>query len=571
MHISGFIFRLMVMQWDAYLGVLLASFIINCLGVLLPLFAMNVYDRVVPNNAIETLAALSLGILIAISLDFILRLIRFFLLSYSSIVIDDKISSETVAALLFEPAHKSSRSKSLIYQSIIEASPVRGLLSANGLSLIVDLPFCGIYLVIVFIIAGNLFWIPLIAVSALLTLVIIAYIVERSKMVEFGNKTLQKKSYAFEIINNLSRIKLLNARQRFLDRWKTVNVASHQAQFASDVTHGLVTLLSTFVMQLSYVAIVIFGVLKISQLELTLGGLIAVSILSTRFLSPIPSLLGFLVNVKRSQFSIREIGDVLESVEKQSAKMALADLPRLPPNETFHIEIRNGRKSFSEPSNAGVILDLSLQVMPGEHIAIMGRVGAGKTTLFNILNRSETLNSGTLLLNGIDSNKVNYDDFLSNISALDQVNTLFDGSVYENLAIGGQVEASEITNNPALELVGLNSLVRSLPMGLNTQVGGGGRFISGGQRQLIRLSKIIIDDKPTIFLDEPSTGLDKDGEAQLIQGIKDLWKTKTLVLCTHRISFLELVDRVIVLSEGRIVIDESVSQFKYRLSKDSLG
>lgn len=545
--------------WKPYLAVVLASFSINLIGLAVPLFSMNVYDRVVPNNAFDTLWALTIGISIAVFIDFLLRLGRSAILEIAGRSIDISSSSDLVESLLTAPFSQQLDKKPFIVQSFFEVSPLRDVLSSTALSVLVDLPFVAIYLIAIYSIGGPIVWIPVLGMIAIFFLTVVGHKAHKSWMNESAFAETQKRALSVEILANVTRIKAVSATDWFGSRWVRRVEQSARAMAAYSLLSAVVSNLTLVTIQGCYVGTIVYGVYLISNLHMTMGGLIAISILSSRSLSPLVPIFALLGNLERSKNTLRELGSLLHDAHaarrmKTTGDTQMRAFRAINSTHTApRIELRSAGFSYGEDTKAS-ISDLNLTIRPGEHIGIIGPIGSGKTTLFNILSGAIYPTSGSILLNSMEPTESDFLDYRMCLAAVEQDNSLFNATIAENLALGRDLPDSE-TLEAVAALTGLDQILKKLPKGLSSEVGNGGAHLSGGQRQIVRLTRALLMERPITILDEPTASLDRETEARLLANLKDRWRDRTLIIFTHRRPPLSLVDRIVVLSEGRLFSD----------------
>lgn len=558
--------------WKPYLAVILASLSINLIGLGIPLFAMNVYDRVVPNNAFDTLWALTIGVAIALSIDFLLRLSRSVILEIAGRTIDISSSSDLVKSVLTAPFSRQLEKKPFIVQSFFEVSPLRDVLSSTALSVLVDLPFVAIYLVAIYMIGGSVVWVPLIGILSICILSIAGHKAHKSSVQASAIAEAQKRALSVEILGNVTRIKSMDATDWFGSRWIRQMENSSRAMATNTLLSAVVSNLTLVVIQGSYVGTIVYGVYLISNLQMTMGGLIAVSILSSRSLSPLVPMFALLGNLDRSKNTLEELGVLLrEAYTARKAKAESAGDLRLfkaitSPNTAARIELRSASFAYNDFKPA--ISELSLTIKPGEHVGIIGPIGSGKTTLFNILTSALYPTSGSFLINGIEPSEEDTADYRACLAAVEQENSLFNGTLADNLALGRELPDSNRLETIA-RLTGLDEILKKLPKGLSTDVGADGENLSGGQRQIVKLTRALLMDRPIAILDEPTASLDHETEALLLANLKDYWRDRSLIIFTHRRPPLALVDRIIVLSDGKVFSDMPASEMERRFYSKS--
>jgi ATP-binding cassette, subfamily C, bacterial LapB len=538
-------------NWRIYRDVLFASLLINVLGLASPFYILNVYDRVIPNNAIETLWVLSIGITIIYLFLLLMRGLRSYFIDEAGKKANLHISAsllEKVLGLRMEVRPKSVGSFSKNLQQFEE---IRDFVTSFSISAIVDLPFVALGLFAVWYIAGNLVLILIVAIILLLTYALCVQVPLKKAVEKSFAASAQKNAILVDAVTGLETIKMLGAESQVQRAWE--EAVSYIAKWSvkSRFLSSSVSNVANLVQNIAVVALVIGGVHKISTGDLSQGGLIALMILSRQAIAPMTQVVGLITRFHRAKAALRTLNDIMElPVERPSGKAFLH-------RTRFDgaIELKNITFSYQDQSSE-TLQNVSLQIAAGERVGIVGPIGSGKTTLGKLILGLYGPSSGMISMDGTDIRQIDPAELRRCIGYVSQDVTLFRGSVRENIILGTRDIDDEIILQAA-ELAGVSEIVKKHAMGFDLQVGEQGRNLSGGQRQCVALARAIILDPPLLVLDEPTSSMDNRTEQRIKDRLQKILEGKSLLLITHRASMLQLVDRIIVLDNGHIVADGS--------------
>ena len=536
-------------NWTIWVQVILAVFVINILSVALPLFVMNVYDRVIPNLAYVTLWTLALGVLIAMVLDLFLRVLRNGMLETIARRVDVKAATGIFrqamnVKLLNRPGGAAS-----IANHIRDFELVREFFASSTFVSLIDLLFIGIFIAVLFLIVGPIAYVPLVAVPVVLVLALLAQI-PIGQTVEKSQQIATKRHVVLvESLFGIETIKSLNAEPVMQREWeKAVSqsaLISGRTRFWSNFA-----ITSTMIVQQGVsVAIIVWGVFLVSRGEITIGGLIAANILAGRVLAPLGNIAQTLF---RAQHAIK-------------AMRALSTFMKLPIENTEvvenslrvtkgEIELRDVTFSYPDAPIPSVN-NLSLKINPGETVALLGRVGSGKTTLGKLCNGLITAQKGIILIDGQEIGQYDPAELREGVAYLTQETDLFTGTIRENLLIG-RPNATDDQINRALYFAGMDVFISENPEGLHQFIGEKGSRLSGGQRQGLAIARLVLRNPKVAFLDEPTSAMDHQMETTITNRLGELAKEGMgLILCTHRQSLANIASRIIVMEKGQKVLD----------------
>lgn len=535
--------------WPLYTQVALASVFINLFTLASILFALNVYDRVVPNNAFETLWVLGIGILVVYVFDVFLKIIRDYFLDVAGHSADILISSRLFEHVMNLRMSSRPLSSGGFASALKEFEGLRDFFSSSTLTMIIDVPFGLLFLTVIFWIGGPIGWIPVLGAALVILIGVIFQAPLTLSINRSFREAMQKQGLLMEALHGLETIKILNAEGKFQKMWEELvsrsSASTNQARRYSSISLNL----TFFIQNIAYVFVVIYGVYLISERELTVGGLIACSILLSRSMMPLTQVINLMARWSQSKISLLKLNEIINLPVEREKGSHFVHRP------FFKGEIEFKNVTFAYPEQKMPALqDISFRIAPQEKIAFIGKNGSGKTTIEKLILGLYKPLQGTVLLDGTDVRQIDPADIRSNIGHVPQDVFHFFGTIKDNISMG-----SPIVDDGALlraaTLSGTDDFVRLHPLGYDLPVGEEGRFLSGGQRQSIAIARALITDAPILLLDEPTAMMDPSAETMLLHRLRSLVAEKTLLVITHRTSLLSLVDRLIVLDQGKMILD----------------
>ena len=534
--------------WPTWIYVVLAALVINLMGLALPLFVMNVYDRVIPNNSVPTLWALAAVVAIALGADFVLRMLRAGVIESSGRRVDMRVS-----AVLFEQAldvtmaSRAARAGEFA-NHIREFEQVRDFFISSSIVSVIDLLFIGVFLGLLYMIVGELALVPLFAVPVVLVATLLIQLpLARSVNAAQLTKT-SRHTILVESMVSIETVKAVAGEGLLQKKWEDAVAGSVRASSSMRFWSSLAMYFSMLVQQGVSVVLIVWGVYLVAAGNITIGALIASNILAGRMLAPLGSIAMTLARAQTSFSALRQL----------NAMMRLDRDHQTPPDaggriDRGRLEIRD--LEFAYRGQQAKALDgLSLKIEPGERVGIVGRVASGKSTLGKLLCGLYAADGGAVIIDGTDVRHCWMADLRRAVASVGQEPELFAGSLRENILFGRLDD--EKAFEEAAQASGIASLAQIHPLGYALQVGERGRAISGGQRQAVAIARAALGKPRVLFLDEPTSAMDNLTEAAFIRSFRN-WLTPdtTLILATHRVSMLELVDRLIVLENGRVAAD----------------
>ncbi|MFV8818046.1 type I secretion system permease/ATPase [Haliea sp. E17] len=542
--------------WDAiranmpiYRDVLLAAFFINIFALALPLFTMNVYDRVVPNYAVETLWMLAAGVIVIIVADISLRSMRGYFLDLASRRVDIRLSArimERVLGIRLEHRPVSVGSYAVTLRSF---ETVRDFITSASITTIIDIPFALIFILVI----GWIAWPVLIPIFLCLLLVIGFALSIQGKLKELAETTYRagalRNSTLIESLVGLDTIKAMGAESRTQRRWEETTAFLARVGIQLRMLSTSTVNVTQSGQQLATLFVVITGVYLITNGDLSMGGLIACSMLTSRVMAPFGQLAGLITQYHNAEIALKTLDDVMaKPLERPDGAQFLS-------REMFKGEIEFRNVSFGYP-NGGLesLSDVSFKISPGEKVAIMGRVGSGKSTLLKLAMGLYQPTGGAIMIDGIDLRQLDPSELRSRVGYVPQDVTLFFGSLRENLTLANP-HVSDSALVRAVEIANLSEYVNRHPQGFDMQIGERGESLSGGQRKSVALARAIVHEPPILLMDEPTGSMDHSTEVAVKQHLKGFVEGRTWLVVTHRNALLELVDRIIVVDNGKLVAD----------------
>ncbi|WP_221797198.1 type I secretion system permease/ATPase [Oceanobacter mangrovi] len=533
-----------------YLSVIVASVFINLFVMATPLFTMNVYDRVVPNDALDTLWVFVIGVVLVYLADTALRFLRTRMLEIAA-----RKSDLLLSARLFRQAQGLSLSAfpdriGNLVNSLREFDSVRQFLASTTLVTLVDLPFAVLFLLMIGWLAGPVVLIPLAAmVLLLLAGGLLAGPLRRS--IERGSQAAAaKNSLLIESLSQLATLRSCNHSRQIQFQWEQACGQSADVAMRSHLLTASLTTVTGMMVQLTTVLIILAGVYQVHDQQLTLGGLLAAVILSSRAVAPMAQAASLLASYQQTRAVWQQLDGLMQLPTERSESGAIHKA-----SFTDSIQLQHVSLSYGE-SPVAALQDINLTINKGERVGIIGRAGSGKSSLASLLAGLYRPTAGQCLIDGIDLNLIEPGDLRQLLSVQLQDAGLLRGTIRSNVVM----RQPQATDEQVHQVVMLSGLARHLSRqsaGLDTPVAEAGRGLSGGQKQAVMLARSLLDQAPVLVLDEPTSAMDSSSEALVRQRLQQYLQHtgQTLLLITHKQGMLALVDRLIVLDEGRVVLD----------------
>ena len=524
---------------------LLGTLMLNIFGALIPFYSMAVYDRVVPNNAMGSLGVLTTAAALLLGFELVMRLLRSHLLEVAARRIDVALSAQVFAQCLRMRAANRPASGGVLANTVRDFESVREFFATSTLTVLGDLPFMFFYLGVIALVGGWLALVPLAVMPLLLGLTWASRGPLARKVSESMQESSQRTAHLFETMNGLDTVKALGAEAWSRRKWEALTQAiAHNNLETREIT-SRINYINTALLAAAGVAVVAVGAVMMANQALTMGQLIAVSMLTGRALAPVSQIAGLMVRWEQTKLSFEALNKIMAAPTDDAAASLQA------PPLRGALEFRD--VGFAYPKQPPVIERLNLKIRPGERVGIIGKLGSGKSTVLRLILNQYAPNTGSVLVDELVNTQLEPLSLRRQIGYVPQDVTLFHGSLRENIELG-RVQAEDTALLAALRASTLDEVITQLPAGVATQVGERGERLSGGQRQLVAIARALLMQPRLLLLDEPSSMVDPATEQRLIARLRALPQT-TIVLVTHRMAMLALVDRLVVMDRGRVLAD----------------
>lgn len=551
-----------------YRDVLAASFVINLFVLANPLFVMNVYDRIVPNNATESLWVLVLGISVIYLFDYALKYLRTHFLEVAAKKSDVLISAKLFEQTLGLTAASRTGTVGSFANKLKEFDSIRNFITSSAVSALVDLPFVTIFLAVIFYLAGQIVWVPILIILLMVTYsLLMRKPIQRSIEATYEAQD-QKNSVLIESLSTMSTVKSLGVESKMQWKWEQAVGEIARTSLKSKMLQSSVSRMTGYMQQMSTVLVVLAGVYLIADGDLTMGGLIATVILSQRAISPMGQVAGLLGSYQQTKTAYNSLNELMAKDTERPNHKHFIEHP------SFQGKIEFVDVTFTYPGDTKPILkNVSFSIEPREKVGIIGRIGSGKSTIEKLILGFYAIDSGSILIDGIDVQQLDPAELRRNINYVPQDVVLFRGDVRENIAYRAPYVEDDVIIHAA-KLAGVDDFIKRTSAGYGLQVSENGQNLSGGQRQSIGIARALLLDAPFLLMDEPTNTMDGTTEHLLIKNLKQAKLESTLLLVTHKMSLMGLIDRLLVLEDGCIVADgakEDVIEYlrKKKSSPDS--
>ncbi|MGF6401538.1 ATP-binding cassette subfamily C protein LapB [Pseudomonas frederiksbergensis] len=536
-----------------YRSAAIGAVLINVLALASIFFTMNVYDRVVPNQAFITLWSLAIGVIVAMVFEAIARYVRAHLLDLAG-----KKADLVLGTMLFRQAlsiqmeHKPASSGSFANQ-LREFESVRDFATSATLATISDLPFVLLFVGVIFAVGGPLGWVPLLLIPLILIIsVAIQWPLARTMKENLRESSL-KQGVLIESIEGLETLKAIGGEAYMQRRWETFSALAASTSMKSRELSSMASGSVAFFQQIQTVALIVIGVYLIDAGDLTMGALIATVMLAGRATAPLSQVVGLALRYQQAKAALSSLNGLMAMpVDRDVTREYLAK-----PTISGQLNLKDVGFAYPAPPmqpNPPVLQGINLSIKPGERVAILGRIGSGKSTLLRVMARLYLPVEGQMFTDGLDVSQIDPADWRKAVGYVGQDARLFYGSLRENVMIG-RPEATAEEFLRVLRLTGLDHVAGRHPKGINLPIGEMGEGLSGGQRQLVSLARSLLARPSLLLLDEPTSAMDGQTEVQFLEHLKRATEGQTLVVVTHRPSLLSLVDRIIIVDDGKVTAD----------------
>lgn len=537
-----------------YYQVLLASLFINIFALASAFYVMTVYDKVVPNNAISSLLALTAGVLIVTVFDFITKMLRGYFLEVGGGLLDDELANRLFNKFTSHEAAKLGNSPNQLAGAVKEFDSVRDFFGSATMVTLVDFPFMIIFVGVLWLIGGMVAIIPTLIIPIVLLVSVIIHPLIKSYAEKNLTASRGKLGVLLELLNNIETVRTVAGGGYLENRWKQTVGDQNKSVIISKTIGSVATTFSATGMQLSQTFMIFYGVFLIAAGNLSMGALIACVILSGRALAPMQAVSGLLTRYNIAIASYKKIDSLMSQDAKDEKFLSFAH-PGIITNGAISI------KDLNFVIKDKVILqNVSLDIKPGEKIALVGALGCGKSSLLKCITGFYTSNDNTISIDDYDINSIDPDVLRKNIGYAPQSNQLFSGTVYDNIGMGVDNPSNEEIEE-VCELVGIKNFIGQLAGGYNYVLDENGRNLSGGQKKSFTLARALIKKPKILILDEPTSSMDGASINHFVKKLKESYTDYTVLIATHSMQDFSLVDRVITMNNGQIVDDCSTQEF----------
>ncbi|KEI73453.1 peptidase domain-containing ABC transporter [Endozoicomonas elysicola] len=549
--------------WPHYTQVLLATFMVNLLTLALPLFTNMVFDKLIPTFATDTLLTISLGMLGVVAFDFTLRWLRSFFVDDACRIIEKRSEQFILGRLVQLKQSELPDSPGKITHAIENFAKVKEFLSGTVLLSLLDVPFFLLFTLVIGLIGGVMVMVPLVIAACLIPITIFSYRRSREQANQLTKVNNAKSTFLYEVSSELEAIKTLGAGRKALARWRGLVTNSASASLMSKQSNVLLNTVVASATQCVVIGMLVLGVYQIHSGNISPGSLFACIILGSRAIAPLMNLAMAVNRLSFSLKSLREINELLGLSGEDDGH----DKINVPTLRGF-IEFDKVSYRYSA-SESEVLKDINLKIEPGERVAILGASGSGKSTLIRMLQGLVEPSEGNILIDGQNLCHLNLDHYRSHCAIAPQKPSVFSGTLKSNLMLGKSSVSTERLDE-ACHVAGIDSFVRQCSRGYAHRVLERGENLSGGQRQALCLARALLRRSRLTILDEPTSAYDNYTETLFCERLPGMMQeNQTLILITHRMNLLQLVDRIIVMAEGRIIADDSRNRVLDELSQSS--
>ncbi|MCD4668783.1 MAG: type I secretion system permease/ATPase [Sulfurimonas sp.] len=546
-----------------YSDVIWASFLINIFVLATPLFTMNVYDRVIPNNAEETLMVFTIGIICVYVIDFFLKFIRGYMLEIAGKKSDIIMSSIIFEKVLDLKMSVHPKSVGSFANNLKDFESVRSFFTTATMTALIDFPFAIIFLMVIYYIGGNLVFVPLTTMILIVTYALVIRKPLQESIESSYAAAAKKNAILIETLQNIETVKTMSMAGKMQWEWEESSGEIAEKNLKSRLLSTSIPNITNLLIQLNTVFVVVFGVFMIQEFELTMGGLIAVVILTSRTVAPMGQAAALISNYSDAKTAYETLNDIISQPAERPAGNQFLERPNL----SGKIEFQNVTFSYPE-SDIPALTDVSFKIEPGERVAIIGRMGSGKSTIAKLILRLYEPDSGTILIDDIDIAQIDPADLRRSMSYVPQDISLFNGTLKDNI-ISSERHPSDEDIIQASIVSGTYDFVHTHPKGYEMPIGERGAGLSGGQRQSVGVARAMLGDSKIMIMDEPSNSMDQTTEGHLINNLKNEIKDKTMILVTQKLTLLDLAERVMVMHQSKLILDGPKNEVTKKLRGSS--
>lgn len=552
-------------NWRLYRDSLLAALLINIFALAMPMFSMTVYDRVVPNRAEETLWVLAIGVLLMMVFDTVLRTLRAYILDTAGKRIDVTLSARIMERVLGLRMADRPASVGSFAANLRAFESVRDFVASATITTLVDLPFVLVFFLALIWISP---WLTLPPLVCIMLLLVVSLVTQRKmqELVEVSSRaTSQRNATLVESLVGIETIKFMVAESSFQRKWEQNTIFLAQTSTKLKLLSNGTMNFAQAMQQLVSVTSVIVGVYLLMDNRVSMGAIIAASMLAGRAMAPFGQIAGLLLQYHSAKSGLASVDTHMKQQPERSEESSYLH------RSGFQGTIEFKNVSFTYPGQQQAVLSkVSFKIHAGEKVAFIGRVGSGKSTIQRLILGLHQPSEGAILIDGIDARQIDPAELRRAAGFVSQDVSLFYGTLKDNIALGAPF-ADDQDILAAADIAGVTEFANRHPKGFDMAIGERGESLSGGQRQAVGIARAVLNDSPMLLLDEPSSAMDHQSEDALKSRLRRFATGKTMILVTHRTSLLELIDRLIVIDNGQIVADGPKAQVVEALQSGRIG
>ena len=532
-----------------YIQAGIATLLVNVFALVIGFFVMVVYDRIIPSNATTSLLGLFIGASVIIVLRYILELLKTYFLDYAGQRIEKKTSESVFDKIMRYDLLRAPKSNGSVASLVKDFETFQQFFTSVTILLLIDIPFMFLFLYVIYVVGGSMVYVPLLIIPMVCFVALVVQPFLKRMAVSSVQGGEAKQTVLLETLQNIETVKSISGSEKLRTRW--LNAVDEQADVnvKTKFYNQIATSFSSTALMFNQIIIVSYGVILIGSGDLSMGGLIGCMIISGRALAPVSQIAQVLGRLNISLQGYGRINEFMKVTSREEEARAYVERKEL----TGSISTQN--LTFRYPESQTKLFDnLSFEIKEGQKVAVLGKIGSGKSSLVRILLGLYLPDDGLVMVGGTNVSQIRPEDMRSNFGIVHQNVALFSGTIRDNIALGVDDYEDEFLVKVA-EVSGIMDWLGKLPNGFDYEVSEGGKELSGGQRQTVALARALMRRPHYLLLDEPTANMDTGTEQMVLGGLKNHLTDETVVIVTHRMAPLALVDRIIVLENGRVAID----------------
>ena len=532
-----------------YIQAGIATFLVNVFALVIGFFVMVVYDRIIPSNATTSLLGLFIGASVIIVLRYILELLKTYFLDYAGQRIEKKTSESVFDKIMRYDLLRAPKSNGSVASLVKDFETFQQFFTSVTILLLIDIPFMFLFLYVIYVVGGSMVYVPLLIIPMVCFVALVVQPFLKRMAVSSVQGGEAKQTVLLETLQNIETVKSISGSEKLRTRW--LNAVDEQADVnvKTKFYNQIATSFSSTALMFNQIIIVSYGVILIGSGDLSMGGLIGCMIISGRALAPVSQIAQVLGRLNISLQGYGRINEFMKVTSREEEARAYVERKEL----TGSISTQN--LTFRYPESQTKLFDnLSFEIKEGQKVAVLGKIGSGKSSLVRILLGLYLPDDGLVMVGGTNVSQIRPEDMRANFGIVHQNVALFSGTIRDNIALGVDDYEDEFLVKVA-EVSGIMDWLGKLPNGFDYEVSEGGKELSGGQRQTVALARALMRRPHYLLLDEPTANMDTGTEQMVLGGLKNHLTDETVVIVTHRMAPLALVDRIIVLENGRVAID----------------